>query len=89
MQTSTEAPQERVAIGCSVSLRFDCAENSTKTEHYSITDDQDAHAARNGVLWAESCWGKRLIGLSVGETVALPAPENNVAVGTITAIDRP
>lgn len=76
----------RITTGCDVTLQFTTAEHTTREESYRITSNREEHSPENGVLWAGSCWGERLMGHSIEDVVSLPAPEKNIAEGKIVSI---
>ncbi len=80
------APLERTIadVGATVTLHFEGCDGATRQESYEITDE--THLPSEGKLSKGSEWGSRLIGKSLGMEIELPAPEENIAIGTIIDI---
>jgi transcription elongation GreA/GreB family factor len=71
-------------VGRSVTVRFQIAENSTREETYTLTED--AHDPKEGLLSKDSSWGSLLLRGRLNEIVTFPAPEKNEIYGKIVSI---
>ncbi len=82
------APKERTAVdvGDTVTLHFMHGnDGGTRQESYEITEGENV--LEEGKLHKDSPWGYLLIGAFLGSEIEFPAPEGNIARGTVIGID--